>query len=368
MEFRNELKFLGNMFPAAIRWQGAVWQCSEAAYQASKTNPPQAWGNLDGYAAKKAGRELILRPDWNDVKVRVMADIVRTKFTQHPELLAKLRELDGHIEETNQWHDGFWGVCSCTRCRSVGQNWLGRILMTIRDTCGLRFTPEVIEETKQHEVFVFGSNAAGVHGAGAAKTALRWGAVHGVGVGLSGRTYAIPTKDKRIKTLPLADIQRYVDEFLAFASTRPDLVFLVTRIGCGLAGYTKEDIAPMFLSAPPNCVLPKDWTQIRVTRGHREFCVDTSIKSSQGVARPFAPPSWELVMGHKNGKVSDDEYREVYRAHLGKATKEQWRALFQLVRNRELTLGCYCVPAKPFCHNEILADFIVEKWPKVFYR
>ena len=109
-------------------------------------------------------------------------------------------------------------------------------------------------------IFVFGSNLAGRHGKGAARHArLDYGAVHGVGVGLTGNAYAIPTKDEKLKTLPLDRIRAYVDDFLRFARAHPGLKFQVTRVGCGLAGYTNEDIAPMFSAVPPNCLLPEEW-------------------------------------------------------------------------------------------------------------
>jgi hypothetical protein len=116
-------------------------------------------------------------------------------------------------------------------------------------------------------IFVFGSNLAGRHGKGTALDAKqRHGAIYGQGIGLQGRSYAIPTKDGRNRAIPLADpsqtlplstIKRHVDTFLAFAASRPDLSFIVTPIGCGLAGYTPAQIAPMFAGAPDNCVLPR---------------------------------------------------------------------------------------------------------------
>lgn len=109
-------------------------------------------------------------------------------------------------------------------------------------------------------VFVFGSNEAGRHGAGAALAARKHhGAVYGVGRGRTGNAYAIPTKDARLRVRPLADIRRDVDAFLAYAAGRPDLRFQVTPIGCGLAGYRPDQIAPMFEGAPNNCDLPNGW-------------------------------------------------------------------------------------------------------------
>ncbi len=109
-------------------------------------------------------------------------------------------------------------------------------------------------------VFVFGSNLAGRHGKGAALYARQFhGAKYGVGQGPTGNAYAIPTKDYDLDTLDLYMIASYVEDFIAYAKAHPDLVFEVTRVGCGLAGYNDSDIAPMFAKAPANCVLPKGW-------------------------------------------------------------------------------------------------------------
>jgi hypothetical protein len=111
-------------------------------------------------------------------------------------------------------------------------------------------------------IFVFGSNLAGRHGRGAALCARNWhGAKYGIGVGRTGNSYAIPTKDEQIKTLPLEQIAKYVAEFLNYAKQHPELEFEVTRIGCGLAGYNDHEISPMFKDAPMNCHLPNNWRQ-----------------------------------------------------------------------------------------------------------
>lgn len=112
-------------------------------------------------------------------------------------------------------------------------------------------------------IFVFGSNLAGRHGKGAALCARNLhGAKYGVGVGITGNSYAIPTKDDKIKTLPLDAISKYVSEFLYFAKSHPELKFQVTKIGCGLAGYNELDISPMFVNAPLNCYLPEGWRNV----------------------------------------------------------------------------------------------------------
>lgn len=111
-------------------------------------------------------------------------------------------------------------------------------------------------------IFVFGSNLAGIHGAGAARAAyLQHKAILGVGWGPQGDAYAIPTKDEQLKTLPLHAIKPYVDKFIKYAENNPQLTFNVTRIGCGLAGYENKDIAPMFRDVPFNCVLSEDWVE-----------------------------------------------------------------------------------------------------------
>lgn len=111
-----------------------------------------------------------------------------------------------------------------------------------------------------NRIFVFGSNLAGIHGKGAALDALRlYGAVYGVGEGLRGNSYALPTKDAHLRRLPLDAILGHVNRFKDFARTRLDLQFFVTRIGCGLAGYKDIQIAPMFYDLPENCELPRGW-------------------------------------------------------------------------------------------------------------
>ena len=118
-----------------------------------------------------------------------------------------------------------------------------------------RFTPERISELAENEIFVFGSNLAGAHGGGAARLAYRkFGAVWGEGVGLHGQTYAIPTMQGGVRT-----IKPFVDEFIRFAIEHPSLTFLVTRIGCGIAGFQDRDIAPLFKAAinVENIILPK---------------------------------------------------------------------------------------------------------------
>jgi hypothetical protein len=112
-------------------------------------------------------------------------------------------------------------------------------------------------------IFVFGSNMAGRHGKYAALEARYfYGAKLGIGVGRTGNSYAIPTKDEDLRTLPLDIIKKHVDDFLFYAESNPDLKFFVTKVGCGLAGYSSVDIAPFFKGAPSNCQLPEEWVWV----------------------------------------------------------------------------------------------------------
>lgn len=123
-----------------------------------------------------------------------------------------------------------------------------------------RNTPERITELKADEVFVFGSNLAGAHAGGAARIAMeKFGAVWGQGVGLQGQSYAIPTMQGGVET-----IKPYVDEFVRFAKSHTKLVFLVTRIGCGIAGFKDEEIAPLFADVLniDNIILPESFDNI----------------------------------------------------------------------------------------------------------
>lgn len=122
------------------------------------------------------------------------------------------------------------------------------------------FTPERITELKPNEIFVFGSNLDGEHLGGAAYIAHeRFGAVLGQGVGLQGQSYAIPTMQGGVET-----IRPYVYRFIDYAWNHPDYTFLVTPIGCGIAGFSPEQIAPLFSDAldVENIILPEDFVKI----------------------------------------------------------------------------------------------------------
>ena len=122
------------------------------------------------------------------------------------------------------------------------------------------FTPDYITELKADEVFVFGSNLAGMHGGGAAYYAWKhFGALMGCGVGLRGQSYAIPTMQGGVET-----IEPYVSSFISFASKHPELFFYVTLIGCGIAGFRENEIAPLFSGAVglENVCLPEGFVKV----------------------------------------------------------------------------------------------------------
>ena len=138
---------------------------------------------------------------------------------------------------------------------------LKNAIQKLKEELMKRITPEFIRDLKPTEIFVFGSNLAGAHGGGAAYLAYqRFGAVMGQGVGLQGQSYAIPTMQGGPDT-----ILPYVEEFIAFAKQHPELTFLVTKIGCGIAGFMPSEIAPLFAGAVEveNIYLPQDfWEEL----------------------------------------------------------------------------------------------------------
>ena len=138
------------------------------------------------------------------------------------------------------------------------------------------YTPENIKKLKENEVFVFGSNESGIHAGGAARIAFEdFGAVWGVGYGLEGQTFALPTKDKEIITLPLPKVKTYLKDFIQFVYHNPQLKFYLTKIGCGLAGFTIEEIKtilwegieefetkdPIRYTFPSNLIIPKEFAR-----------------------------------------------------------------------------------------------------------
>jgi len=127
-----------------------------------------------------------------------------------------------------------------------------------------KYTPDNIQRLNTGEVFVFGSNLNGFHSGGAARTAFeKFGAVFGQPSGIQGKSYAIPTLDEHGNKLDLGTIRIVVEAFLAYAERQPRLTFLVTKIGCGIAGFTEDEIKPLFGGGvPKNVVLPKGWGNV----------------------------------------------------------------------------------------------------------
>lgn len=110
-------------------------------------------------------------------------------------------------------------------------------------------------------IFVFGSNLSGIHGAGAAKHAFdKLGAEWGVGEGMTGKCYALPTKGKKIQFIPLSEVREAIDRFMLHARFS-DEEYQVTQVGCGLGGFTSEQIAPFFRDAPENCFFDEAWRE-----------------------------------------------------------------------------------------------------------
>lgn len=127
------------------------------------------------------------------------------------------------------------------------------------DNYNHRITPDMITRLEPGQIFVFGSNIHGFHGGGAARIALeKFGAVYGQGDGLQGQSYAISSMEG------LENMAKHVDNFIAFAKQHPELTFLVTRIGCGIAGYTVPEVAPLFSAATEveNIWLPKEFWEV----------------------------------------------------------------------------------------------------------
>lgn len=198
----------------------------------------------------------------------------------------------------------------------------------------MRITPANIVSLKKGQIFVFGSNMSGIHGAGAALLAKeKFGAITGAASGLQGISYAIPTKDiKQNRPIDLDFIRVYVDSFIKYSKDHPGKEFLVTEIGCGLSGYTPEQIAPLFEKAInlTNVFLPERFWRVLapeassndifrvIIAGGRDFAeldllykkCDKALKNKEKV---------EIVSGVAKGA---DKIGEEYAAHRGHQLKQ----------------------------------------------
>lgn len=141
-KFSGEYEFLSNMYPCNVTYNGITYKCSEAAYQAQKQPEiAKVFTNVDGYTAKRLGKTVTLRLDWEEVKFRIMAQIVLLKFTQNKDLAEKLLNTgDAQLIEGNWWGDIYWGVCTNKKYNGVGENYLGKILMYVRSVLDINST------------------------------------------------------------------------------------------------------------------------------------------------------------------------------------------------------------------------------------
>jgi|10_taG_2_1085330.scaffolds.fasta_scaffold93303_1 hypothetical protein len=136
--FKGKHSFLSNFHPCTVDFGGLIYPSSEHAYMAAKSLDPDVKHQVarlsDGKAAKRFGKTIDIRPDWDEIKVEYMSRIVRRKFEDRGLAERLLATGDAHLIEGNYWHDQHWGSCTCAKHRGVsGDNWLGRILMTVRD-------------------------------------------------------------------------------------------------------------------------------------------------------------------------------------------------------------------------------------------
>lgn len=181
------------------------------------------------------------------------------------------------------------------------------------------FTPERITELKANEVFVFGSNLAGMHGGGAAALAFRkFGAVWGEGVGLQGRSYAIPTMQGGVET-----IKPYVDEFIEFAQEHPALKFYVTQIGCGIAGFTVEEMAPLFQAAVDveNIILPKAFVAVLEQKTERRREKSKIATKDSWKTQPMPEKHTTIAMDES---ITSEAMRVVKCGHIPEAMEDHW--------------------------------------------
>lgn len=174
-----------------------------------------------------------------------------------------------------------------------------------------RYTPDRISELKENEIFVFGSNLEGSHDGGAAKLAYnRFGAVWGLGTGIQGRSYAIPTMQGGVET-----IRPFVAAFIQFAKQNTTLTFLVTRIGCGIAGFRDEEIAPLFEDALDleNVILPKEFVENLVATPTTPDANETTWNSTDFIST-YEPLMKKVAKGdriayYKVKELRAQEYR-----------------------------------------------------------
>ena len=214
---------------------------------------------IDGFKGKEVGAQL---------GMSASAVTQRTNKMMHEVIIPYFkRYFVGSDYEGRVYSKGMMSdiCCECAPCPAASfagedRMYKKQTMVNMEEMKKNRITPEWIDTLKDNEIFVFGSNLAGMHGGGAARVArLRFGAVLGNGVGIQGQSYAIPTMQGGVET-----IRPYVDDFIVYAQQHPSLHFLVTPIGCGIAGFEPEDIAPLFegAKAVKNISLPESFWEV----------------------------------------------------------------------------------------------------------
>lgn len=197
---------------------------------------------------------------YHNIRKRVIVPYLRQHFDMEldmPEIMLAEESMTGIEEPRSCSFDFNWEYLPKNYISNMDYTMEEKMFNAEKARKAKRTTPDYITELAPNEVFVFGSNLRGMHGGGAALIAYKkFGAIMGQGVGLQGQSYGIPTMQGGVET-----IKPYVDEFIEFAKTRPDLTFLVTRIGCGIAGFQEWEISPLFKSAHDveNIILPEGW-------------------------------------------------------------------------------------------------------------
>lgn len=145
----------------------------------------------------------------------------------------------------------------------------------------MKTTPSNITKLEDNQVFVFGSNMNGNHAGGAARTAVKnFGAIEGQAIGIQGQSYAIPTLDADMDKISLDDLLIHINNFKSFANANPEKEFIVTKIGCGIAGFDEDEIKPLVhcLIGLPNVLLPEGWNSIP---GFKGFGKDMKCRDMQ---------------------------------------------------------------------------------------
>ena len=362
----GDTAYLSNFASSAMTGlDGNVYKTAEHAFQASKTTDP-IWRQriIDAptaAAARALGRQAPLRDDWAEIRMPLMKRILEAKFEQNPTLASQLMATeDRSLQHTADW-DNFWGMGSS----GTGANVLGKLLMELRAELIManrnapEVTPPYIKELEENQVFVFGSNTEGRHGLGAAKTAMGFGAEYGKAEGMQGSTYAIPTKDLGSGTLSIEEIETAIKRFIAFANNHSRLTFLVTPIGTGLAGFSAEEIAPFFVGAPSNVVLPAAFQPTGETIGDRSTIVPAKNATTTVInIRGGGSADVYIGQGSKWGNpfvIGKDGNREEVIEKYEQYLLGRQDLLDALGELKGKVLGCYCAPQA--CHGDVLARY-----------